>query len=264
MCEYAAGIKHRHKRWSEPSSALRIGTAFHKGLEAKLGGIPLTPLRIAGIASQVPDPKDAKVAQRLLSALEAFKLPAWKVLGIEKPFSMKVQSGMHEIVGRLDGIVEDEEGLWSLQGKTISSSKDIEGEQEKVRLSPHEITYHRLCMEEGIDLKGTILVLGVKLSKKAEDAGVQMIQIHKLPRSVMAVAKAWPTLFDRILSVANKLESKPIDRLFANTDNCLGQYGNSRCPLFVHCHHGASLSGTIESKLTMPLENRYGDLASDD
>lgn len=260
-CPQRANVKRFLGKWAPSnSSALSIGTAFHKGLESKLKS---EPIPIPELVRQL-DAKDIPKTTRLLEALESFAFPDWKVLGIEKPVRIQfpaVLGGDHqspewELVGRLDGLVEHEGKLWSLQAKTIDSSRPIAEEAQRVVSSFHEVAYDMMLRESGIHVAGTIVLLGVKLSKAAEDRGQPPIMLEVLPRNPERTLNLWqwsvlPTLRRCVLELID------LEANFMNTDDCLGKFGNSKCPLFDVCHHGANLERYAAINFTEPIVSRY-------
>lgn len=260
-CPYKARIKRQYKRWAPPGSALGIGIAFHKGLELKLAKTPIVGLDKAACLASCSDVKDGQVADKLLTHLEAYEMPKGEAISSEEAFS--VPFGAHNIVGRLDGRwTSDGIAQWSLQGKTIASSRPIAAELNRVRLSLHEVLYHYLvsrCL--GIQLAGTLVLVGVKLSKKAADEGQATIFHEYMPREGWEVDRMLPGLF-RVIERYILDMDEPSGVTLRNTGACLGKYGNSPCPLFVHCHQAASLEGTLDTECTHVLEDRYTEVHS--
>lgn len=265
-CPYAAKVKHEFGRWTPPTDAMRVGTAFHKGLELKLANKPITGLDLEACVSGIEDISDAKTARELLAHLNTFTLPPGRALGSEVKLSTPLYDwdtgDMHTLVGALDGLWEDPDGLlWSLQAKTISSSKPIAHELNRVRLSFHELAYHKLAHDNKRYISGTLVIVGVKLTKKAKEAGQAPIFYEYMPRTWDESEELLPSLEAELLRYAQDMDvDASRASMFRNTDACLGQYGNSPCPLFVHCHQGADLAGVVDTTLTHIREDRYSEI----
>lgn len=263
-CPHRAGVKRAVGKWVPPGSALGIGVSFHKGLELKLAGRPITGMDLEACVSNIATPKDAKVARSLLAALDKLEMPEGTAKGSEVLVTGDLRPGLLG-VGRLDGLWETPApAMWSVQGKTISSSRPIAHELERVKNSFHEIFYAELARRTGIELAGTLVIVGVKLSQKARDEGQREVFWEFMPRSEMAVKARFDNMLPELLRCADDLARPGMwAHWFKDTESCLGKYGNSPCPLFAACHQGADLRNVIETSLTYTLEDRYGDVQAD-
>lgn len=263
-CPHKAVWKARLGRWVPPGGALSIGTAFHRGLERWTQGLPVIGSDIStGLPAllQGVDVKDLKQAEALLRALAATPRPEFETLATEIQLSMPMSTpGIPdwELVGTLDGVIRTPDGkLWSSQGKTISSSKPIAEEFERVRDSFHELVYAMLSSRAGWDLSGVFVLCGVKLTEAARKRGQPEILLSwEEHQSDLGVR--FSVLREKLGDFARDMfqEAKEHSH-FRNTESCLGTFGNSPCPLFAACHQGADLLNYAERNFTHVLEDRY-------
>ena len=255
-CPYAA-----HAAWSHgvaaPTPAMRRGTAIHKALEHHLKGQPIP----ASLSESVAD------ADRKFTEAAIFRLADWKppftVDAVEHPLTYhyddtKEGPGLDfHIVGRLDALVTDSAGRWSFQLKTLGKGKNLGLTMEKVRMSPHEITYHWLAQQAGISLRGTKLLLLKDLTIAEKAAGTDMLTLVDLPRTDAEVIAAFDQdIMPRFMDLAEMLNDRPWSR---NWTSCYGDFGNSPCTYYEHCHNGLPLAIL---PLT-PKEDRYADLSTE-
>lgn len=280
-CTYAGQQRLLLNAWSGSTGALRLGTALHEHMEWLLHG-RFHPEPQAALQ----DSADQKSLDSMRAAVVGWN-PPWQLQGIELQLSaplfetaggapaVPIPSYMlppgeeptppssgngPTIVGTLDALVFDEKDRhWSLQWKTIGKGRNVGAELERVRMSPHELTYHWLVKQAlGIDLSGTIVGLFRKsLTKKEMEQGVPVFQLYELPRASEEALKAF---YEDIGPAFNDLYDSLTTEGWQDRKNwraCYGPFGNSPCPLFDHCHLGlpADTLGLI------PLEDRYSALS---
>lgn len=253
-CPYAA-----HAAWTHgvaaPTPAMRRGTAIHKALEHHLKGQPIPADLIDAVAD----------ADRKFTEASIFRLADWKpsftVDATEHPLSYTYSDRDADlnftIVGRLDALVTDSAGAWSLQLKTLGKGKNLGLTMEKVRMSPHEIVYHWLAEQAGIKLRGTKLLLLKDLTIAEKAAGTDMLTLVDLPRTYDDVVAAFgQDIQPNFEALADMLHYGPGYR---NWTSCYGDFGNSPCTYYEHCHNGLPLPIL---PLT-PKEDRYADLTAE-
>ena len=243
-CHYAGVVRLRQNAWSGSSSALRVGTAVHKHMEWIMRGRPDGPPAIA-----LPSVEEQQTFDHCISAVTDWT-PPWDIRHVELPLEAALSPSL-TVQGRLDALALDAGRHWSVQWKTVGRGVNIGNVLEKVRMSPHELTYHHLVKQAlGIELAGTILGTFKKNLTKAEQAaGTPIFQTWALYRTPDEAALAWQE------------DLEPMFRALANGDlaaprnwtSCFGQFGNSPCPLFGHCHNGLP----IMAMGLVPLEDRY-------
>lgn len=234
--------------WAGASPAMRRGTMLHLALESKLSGEDPGPFDLSSLSSG-----DASFVEKGLERLKYWG-PPFQVRATEHPLSFQF-SGF-QLVGRLDALVEDS-GLWSLQLKTVGKGKSLGNKLEEVRTSPHEVAYHWLAAKAGLDLKGTILLTLKDLNKDQAQAGLDMLQLTHLPRDLGWVESAFfRDIFPDLVEMSELVSGLAIQRDYTS---CHGDFGNSLCPAYDHCHNDVPVSalGLIVQ------EDRYQDLKGD-
>jgi hypothetical protein len=238
-CAQTAGVP-------APSGAMRRGTALHHALEQRLSGPGIPEIDYSTV-----DEDDHAFVQKGVA-----RLMEWEPPGIvetdDAELALSMDTGAYTIVGRLDALMRCPDGYWSLQLKTLGKGVNPALAMEKVRMSPHEITYAWLAKHtRDIDIKGTYLILLRDLTIKAAKEGTDMMTTIFLPRSSGEVSHAMAQdilpLFDDMVN--------PLRVHGHDWTSCYGQFGNSPCPYFEHCHNGLPLDAGLLN-LTK-LEDRY-------
>lgn len=245
-CPYAGTTRLREQAWAGSSGALRVGTAVHQHMEWVLHGRPTPPPLLA-----LHSAEEQAQYEHCIAGVASWS-PPWPVLSVEEPLQLEVRPDLW-IQGRLDARVEDK-GQWSLQWKTLGRGVDVGKSLEKIRMSPHEITYHMLVKQVlGIDLKGTIVGTFKKHLTKAEQAqGVPIFQLWQLHRPTDEAQAAWEEdIFPAFDDLASALRGWPRPR--RDWTKCLGKFDNFKCPLYDHCHLGLPISALG----LVTLEDRY-------
>lgn len=238
------------------SPSLDLGTVFHSHMERrwqKALGRPVGPITLP------QTPESTLEWQKLEPHATAWKPPSgWAIRDVELPLRGPLarwdgRKPDHDLVGRLDALIEWNQKLWSLQYKTCGSSVPLDNLAASVRMSFHEAAYQHLVETTrwplGAPFGGTILLTAKKLSQKSLTAGQNPIALHYLTRT--------PAEQKILLTDLSKaLDSMETSQPFKNWESCFGPFKNSKCPFFPVCHEGISL----HSPLYMPTPNRYPDL----
>lgn len=243
--------------WSAPSAAMRRGTALHLVLERKLSGEP-AELQAAEWANI--DSKDHAFVEQGAEALKYWS-PGFHVQGTEVPLSFSWSGGIPAqpyltLVGRLDAIGEDQ-GLWSVQLKSVGKGQPLANKLEQVRTSPHEIAYHWLAAKAGMSLQGTILITLKELTKAQQAADTPILQVHHLPRTIGFVEQSfYRDIFPDLRDMAALAQTRSVSSAKRDYLSCYGDFGNSLCPAFDHCHNEVP----VPALGLIPQEDRYADL----
>jgi hypothetical protein len=253
-CPHACVWRLKHKLWTPPGPAARLGTLLHAYLQYRLlGATPPSHSDLVDDADIYPD------YVRCLTSLEAWT-PDFITLSTEKALDLRVWPWF-TIVGRLDALVTDEEGTWSFQIKSMSKGKSPSNTIARVRLSHHEVTYHKLAEQAGIKLQGTILLTIRNLSQKDIAANVSPLIVTRLRRTKEEVDEIWlrdilPNFIK--LHEATEIASEPnAEHLIQhNWQSCISRY-NQRCPLFDACHG----CGTPDTSRLEVLVDRYPEIS---
>lgn len=252
-CPYAAVWKHTHKLWTPPSASMRLGTAIHAYLESRLGGELPTP------AMEDLDPDIGPDYLQHMVHLESWE-PDFKVLATEEALGHNF--GPFVLVGRLDARVEDAEGEWSFQVKTMGKGKNPATVLARTRLSHHEVAYHMLAHMAGHRLKGTILLMSRTLSQKDLKANVNPVSCTRLRRDYSEAEEIfWTDIYPPLRAFAQDIEYDQGNRqpndpaIRRNWQSCINRY-NQRCPLFDSCHG----SGAVDTSGLVQMDDRYTDL----
>lgn len=253
-CSYRGVTRLREQRWTLPTDAMRLGTAVHTYCQQLLTTKKPNHDR-SWLARDI-----AEAAEPLITAADlALAPPPFEVLDVELPLSYPL-SAAHELVGRLDAVARHNGQLYSVQWKTLGKGQNLGNFLEKVRMSPHEISYRTMLRTRGEAVSGTLLgVFRTSLSKAQAADNVPIFEIFPLE----STAAEDDAAFEDITSAAK-------DLLIGATNVSLAEPRHSRrnwaacfsifgaCPLVQHCHFGSD----VASCLPAPLENRYTDLSA--
>jgi hypothetical protein len=248
-CRYKGIARLHHQRWTPPTSRQQLGTIIHQHCDnlLKTGTINHDTSWI--------DPTLLPEAEPLLAEADLNLCPPpFTIIGSELPLSIEAGNNL-QIVGRLDAVALYNERLYSVQWKTVGKGVSIGPFLEKVRMSPHEITYRHMLRQapDFQDCAGTILgVFRTYLTKQQKEDNVPRFEFFPLE----ATAEEDEEAFEKdIAPVARELARSVGDGGGArNWTACQSLFGT--CPLYQHCHFGASIPDCLVS----PLENRYKDV----
>lgn len=237
-CEYKGQVRLHNQRWVAPTFNMRLGTWFHEVAATSLEGKPLpdTPeefTEFIGIRAQL---------------IRFCQPPPFDVVSIETPLSFPLSKDVN-IVMRLDGLIRTNGDMTDLQWKTVGKGKDIGKELERIRMSPHEITYRRGMRLAGIQVWGTSIgIIRTYLTKEQRKENIPSVQLYALPATKEEDDAAWEDIegfFKRLTRSKSTLK---------NWNACFSNFGV--CPLLSHCHHGASINDLLPERLV----NRYPDI----
>lgn len=240
-CEYKGRTRFETQRWTPPTLQQRLGTHLHA-----LAAAVVTPG-----AERPTLPNELLTFQHLHLALTNFLTPPpFEVLSVETPLSFELEKGV-EIQCRVDGLV-NQNGVHDLQYKTLGRGKAVATELERIRMSPHEITYRRAWRRAGVNILGTLVVIiRTYMSQENAKASVPYVQHYTLSATAEEDEEAWKDI---------EIYLKRLARGKAKAHNwaaCQGIYGS--CPLLPHCHYRVPVSVCLQSELS----NRYADITPD-
>ena len=242
-CPYKGITRRYYSAWTGPTRAMRRGTAIHSYIDQlSKAGRPIHAF-----------PLDHDLEEEVRPILELLDLylcpPPFPIASTETPISIEAGHDI-EIVGRLDMVIPDGTAEWSGQAKTISKGVALGPFLEKVRLSPHEITYRHARRQAGKTVLGTkLLIIRTELSKAQAADNVPRLEWFDLT----ADADTDADLFENHICPAARALVRETPS-WRNYTACTTLFG--RCPLFDHCHNGWPVSDC----LTVPLEDRYTDV----
>ena len=244
----------------ETPESLEVGTLFHEGMHARLGGQSVSAERLPSWSAVSQDARDTFTKHKLWLPLNAFTVPNdWQVLGAEVALKRAISPRL-TLQGRLDGLVVWNGKRWSAQWKTYTD--DLLSLQERVRLSFHEVGYQWLAESEGIPWGGTILgacqklpgyrIIDHRRHEITDQDRVEAFSIHYLTRPPEMQERMVRDLLAAAEKTQWELEGMHIHR---NYDSCFGPYGRGKCPYFAVCHESEDLMGPKFKD----LEDRYGN-----
>jgi hypothetical protein len=251
-CRYKGITRLSAQRWTPPTSRQQLGTIIHKHCDDLL-----TTGRINHDYSWI-DPVLLPEAEPLLSEADlALCPPPFKVLASEIPLTTEIGNDVH-LVGRLDAVALFNDRIYSVQWKTVGKGVSIGPFLEKVRMSPHEISYRYMLRQDNRfkDCAGTLLgVFRTYLTKQQKEDNVPRFELFELEATEEEDAEAFELdIATTGRELARSVHDGPRVR---NWTACQSIFGT--CPLYQHCHFGSS----IEDCLVSPLENRYQDVKHD-
>lgn len=250
-CQYKGATRLASRSWTPPSSRMQLGTILHKHCDdlLKTGRINHDHSWIDPILLPEAEPLLAEADLHLCP-------PPFKVLGSEIPLISEIGNNLH-LVGRLDAIARFNDRIYSVQWKTVGKGVSIGPFLEKVRMSPHEISYRHMLRQDNRfkDCAGTLLgVFRTYLTKQQKEDNVPRFEIFELEATEEEDSQA----FEADIATTGRQLARSIDDgpRVRNWTACQSIYGT--CPLYQHCHSGSD----VKDCLTVPLENRYSDVES--
>lgn len=247
--------------------SLDVGRLFHEGMEARMKGTKLMPIRYPSWVKVRPEAREKFEKHKLWLPINAFAPETdWRIEAVE--VALADEMGMATLQGRLDAIIKWNGKFWSLQWKTYEG--DLLGLQERVRLSWHEAAYQYLAEQNAYKpWGGTILGACEKLpgyrligepKKRVEvtdEDRIGALTFHYLARSQRQQMRIMQDVYGVIQDMHRVLAGgavfSPQQFMPRNYDTCFGPYGRSRCPYFAACHEGAN----IMEPPFVQLEPRY-------
>lgn len=250
-CRYKGATRLSLKRWTPPSSRMQLGTVLHKHCDdlLKTGKINHDYSWIDPILLPEAEPLLAEADLHLCP-------PPFQVLASEIPFKLEIGNDLH-LVGRLDAVAKLNEKIYSVQWKTVGKGVSIGPFLEKVRMSPHEITYRTMLRQDPRfkECSGTLLgVFRTYLTKQQKENNVPRFEFFELEATEEEDCEAFE--FDIAQSGRELISTINHGPRIRNWTACQSIYGT--CPLYQHCHFG----GSPEDTLTVPLEDRYQDVSA--
>ena len=246
-CHYAAVWKYTNKLWTGVGKSARVGTALHAYIQWRLGGLPCAP-SMKDLDEEILPDYAAGVGM-----LQDWT-PDFKTLSTETAF--KLAFGWGHLVGRLDGVVEDEEGKWSFQVKTLAKGTKPAPVLARMRLSHHEVAYHVMAHRAGVELQGTILLILRQLSQKDTADGVSPISVTRLRRTYEEAEEVfYQDLVPALNDFSEDIDYFPTYDPQRNRQACISRY-RQVCPLFDACHK----AGPIDLTALVRMDDRYADL----
>lgn len=243
-CEYKGRARLLMNAWSAPTAQMRFGTWVHQKAAHLLLPAPGSEDLVLPLEFIDQEP--------LVKELEDFLwVPPFTVLSTETPLTIPIGDDIL-VQARIDALIEEDGQVGDLQWKTIGKGKDVGRELERIRMSPHEITYRKAMRLSGINVKWTAVgVLRTYLTKTQQEEKVPRVQLYTLPATQEEDDKAWLDVEASFKRFARGKSS------IKNWSACFGSFG--RCPLLDHCHNGVSAIDL----LTYPLIDRYQDITPD-
>jgi hypothetical protein len=104
------------------------------------------------------------------------ELREWDIRILERELTLTAPLGEHELIGRLDALVQWNNQHWHLQYKTTAQATNIDFFQRMVARSYHEAAYRELASANDYQpYGGTILVCLRKLSRAAIKRGEPLL-----------------------------------------------------------------------------------------
>jgi hypothetical protein len=256
-CRYKGAVRYMNKLWTAPTVRQQLGTIVHQHCDTLL-----KTGRINHDHSWI-DPTLFHEAEPLLSEADlALCPPPFEVLGSEVPLSLRfgsinaTTSLNHQLVGRLDAVAKKDDRIYSVQWKTIGKGISIGPFLEKVRMSPHEISYRHMLRQDDRykECAGTLLgVFRTYLTKQQKEDNVPRFEIFELNASPQEDQAAFeqdilPSL-RAIIQDCISPQAPP-----RNWTACHSIFGT--CPLYHHCHSGAAVRDCVAHS----VEDRYSDV----
>lgn len=251
-CEYRGATRLKLQRWTPPTEPMHLGTLLHAYVAKLLQtGQPDHTFGPPGIG-----------LEPLIEAADRALLPIpWVIHGVEEPLYIQLGQTPHRLIGRLDARVshpqcdeQDRQYQKSLQIKTFGKGQNLGNFLEKVRMSPHEISYRTMMRAAGHDCDGTLLlVFRTYLTKQQKADNVPIFESFDLQATHQEDKEAFKSIERQALNLITA-PTHGFPQATKNWAACFNLLGN--CPLIQHCHHGADAGDC----LPFPLSNRYEDL----